>query len=263
MSYILAAIKAGHNLKGAFKMRQYQLIVTEPEKRGAYNKIVAETQHVFKGAEMFHGLEKRYEPKLENGEPLPGDSKKMVTTVKQRLAWTEAAVIGLLDFEATRDKTNLKAVADLEVDGVVLARDVPVTTLLSLDKRLKEIRAYYDAIPTLDLSKEWTSVSGTIDQFSHGPTVTYRSTKQTRGVILHEATKEHPAQVKEVTEEIQVGAWYTTNISGEIHPGEKAAFLGKIDKLIMAGKSARMKANELEVEPLQVGKALFDFIHGR
>lgn len=243
-------------------MKQYQLIVTEPEKRGAYEKMIAETLKVFKGAELFHGLEKRYEPKAEGGDPLPSDSKKMVTTVKQRLAWTENSVTDLLDFEASRDKTNLKAVADLEVDGVVIAKQVPATCLLSLEKKLKEIRAYYDAVPTLDMSQEWAQVEST-DQFRHGPVESFRYIKQTRGVILHAATKEHPAQVKEVTDDVLVGTWKTTSFSGEAQPGDKANWLGRIDKLIVAVKKARMKANEAEAEDFKVGKAIFDFIHQR
>jgi hypothetical protein len=244
-------------------MKQYQHIVVEPEKRGAYDKIVGETQKVFKGADLFKGLEKVYQPKVEGGDPLPSDSKKLVTTVKKRLAWTEQMVIGLLDFEATRDKTNLKAVSDIELDGVKLATGVPVFSLLSLEKRLKEIRAYYDAIPTLDMSVEWKPVAGTDDQFSHGPVDSYRYVKQTSGVVLYEATDKHPAQVKEVTNDVLVGTFKTTNFSGESQPGDKAAFLARIDKLIEAVKKAKMKANEVEVDELKVGKAIFDYIHGR
>ena len=244
-------------------MKQHQLVATEPVKNGAYGKIVGETNRVFNGADLFRGVEKVYVPKTEGGDPLPSDSKKLVTTVKQRLAWTEKVVVALLDFEATRDRTNLKAVADLVVDGVTLAKDVPVFSLLSLEKRLKEIRQYYDEIPTLDMSVEWDKTAGTDDQFRHGPVDSFRYVKQTSGVVLYPATKEHPAQVKEVTNDVLVGTWQTTVFSGEAHPGDKAAFLGRIDKLIEAVRKAKMAANEVEVEELKVGQAIFDFIHAR
>jgi hypothetical protein len=244
-------------------MKQHQLIATEPEKRGAYEKIKAETLKVFKGADLFKGIEKRYEPKTEGGDPLPSDSKKLVTTVAKRLAWTENMVAEMLDFEATRDKTNMKSSADLVVDGVTIAKAVPATTLLSLEKRLKEIRDYYDAVPTLDLSQEWAPVEGTNDEHKHGPDEQYRYVKKTSGVVLYQHTDKHPAQVKEVTDDVLVGTWKTTHYSGEAHPGEKAAFLARIDKLIEGAKRARSKANETEIEETKVGKAIFDFIHSR
>jgi len=243
--------------------KQYQLIVTEPEKRGAYEKIRAETMKVFKGADLFKGLEKVYVPKAEGGDPLPGDSKRIVTTVKQRLAWTEKPVVDLLDFEASRDRTNMKAAADLEVDGIVLAKGLPATFLLSLEKRLKEARDYYDAIPTLDLSQQWAKVEGTDDQFQYGPIEAFRYLKRTHGAVLYAATDKHPAQVKEVVDDELVGTFRSTFFSGEVHPGSKAEFLARIDRLIEATKKARMKANEAEVEEVKVGKSIFDFIHGR
>jgi hypothetical protein len=244
-------------------MKQYQLVVTEPERRGSFEKIKAETLKVFRGGDLFKGMEKTYQPKADGGDPLPSDSKKLVTTVEKKLAWTQGTIIEMLDFEASRDRTNQKASADLEVDGVVLAKAVPATTLLSMEKRLGEIRGIYDAIPTLDLSQEWRVVEGMPDQHKHTPHETYRYVKKTRGEILVPATKEHPAQVKEVTDDVLVGTFKVINFSGEAQPGDKAKYLERIDKLIEAVKRARMKANEAEVEPVKVGKAVFDYIHGR
>lgn len=244
-------------------MKQHQLVVTEPDKRGAYEKIKAETLKVFNGGDLFKGLDKSYHPRAENGDPLPADKKEVVTTVPQRLAWTEKTVVELLDFEATRDNTNMVAKADLEIDGVVLAKDVPCTTLLSLEKRLREIRDYYDAIPTLDLSQIWNLISGRTDLYSYGPVEQYRYVKQTRGVTLAEATEKHPAQVKEVTDDVMVGTYRSMHFSGQSHPGAKANFLSRIDRLIEAAKRARTKANEVDIRELKVGKAIFDFIHER
>lgn len=244
-------------------MKQHQLVITEPDKRGAYEKIRSETLRVFKGGDLFKGLEKTYTPKIVDGDPLPGDKKEIVTTVPQRLEWTEKVVTDLLDFEATRDNTNMFAKADLEVDGVVLVKDIPCTTLLSLEKRLREIRDYYDAIPTLDLSQIWTLINGRTDVYSHGPVEQYRYVKQTKGVVLSQATEKHPAQVKEVTDDVMVGTYKSMHFSGESHPGEKANSLGRIDRLIEAVKRARMKANEVEVKDMKIGKAIFNYIHGR
>jgi len=244
-------------------LKQHQLIVTEPDKRGAFEKIKAETLKVFRGADLFRGVNKTYTPKAEGGDPLPNDRKEVVTTVPQRLEWTERTVTEMLDFEASRDNTNMIAKADIEIDGKIIAKDVPCTTLLSLEKRLKEIREYYDAIPTLDMSQVWKAVEGRSDLYSHGPVEQYRYVKQMRGVTLKEATKEHPAQVREVIDDVMVGTYQTLHTSGETTPGAKATFLVRIDKLIEAVKKSRTKANEVDVKELKIGKALFDYIHQR
>lgn len=243
-------------------LKQFQLVATEPVKRGAYAKITAETHKVFKGGDQFKGLVKTYVPKQDGGDPLPGDKKEIVTTVSERLAWTEKTVVELLDFEASRDKTNMAAQADLEIDGITLAKGVPATTLLSLEKRLNEIRSYYDAIPTLDLSQEWKKANHK-DRYEYGPIETFRYVKQTRGVLLAPATEKHPAQVKEVIDDVLVGIFKTLYQSGEVHPGEKAEYLARIDKLVEAVKKARMKANETEASEMKIGKAIFDYIHKR
>lgn len=243
--------------------KQYQLVSVEPEKKDAYQKIVAETLKVFKGGDLFKAFEKTYKPKNNDGEPLPPNSKQMVTTVPEKLAYTELTVAAMLDYEISRDKTNQKAAADIVVDGIVLAKAVPVITLIALEKRLKEIRNYYNAIPTLDLSQKWEPAKGYKDRHQVGPFVTYRSEKKTEAVILAAATDKHQAQVKEVVREVQIGEYSETQQSGELHPGEKAELLGRIDTLIENVKKARTKANEVEVEEGKIGKQLFDFIHKR
>lgn len=243
--------------------RQYQHVVTEPEKKGRYQKMIAETLKGFKGGDLFKAFEKTYKAKASDGEPLPPNKKEMVTTVPEKLAYTEVAVIELLDYEITRDRTNQKASADLVVNGVVLAKAVPVITLIGMEKRLKEIRNYYDSIPTLDLSQKWEPAKGYKDRFQVGPFITYRSEKKAEGVILAAATDKHQAQVKEVVREVQIGEYSETQQSGELHPGEKSELLGRIDSLIEAVKQSRMKANEAEVEQSKIGKSIFDFIHKR
>lgn len=242
-------------------MKLFQFIVTDDEVRGAANKIRSETIKVFNGRDLFNGVEKVYQPKDTEGEQLEPTHKNVVTTVHNRLEYTMKYVGALLDFEATRDKTNCKAVADLVIDGKTLAAQVPAVTLLSLEKRLAEVRAYYDAIPTLDLSKKWEKVKDDEGKWQYGPIQQFKTAKKTKAVVLYEATEKHPAQVKEVVEDVTIGTWATTSYSGELHPGEKAACIARIDKLIEAVKKARMNANEATVEKLEVGAALFSYIH--
>jgi hypothetical protein len=243
-------------------MKLHQHLSGGKEIKQAVTKIANETKHVFKGRDLFDGLKKEYLPKMENGEPLEGAEKQVVTTAKKRLEWTERKMCEGIDFEATLDATNLKAVADLEVDGVVLVKALPVTLLLALEDQLKEIRDIYDQVPTLDLSKKWEE-TGQDGILKYGPVDAYRTAKKTVPVVLHPGTDKHPPQVKDVIEDVMVGTWKTTYFTGSAHPGDKARWIERIDKLILAVAKARAKANEVEVDVKVVGKSLFDFIHER
>lgn len=240
----------------------FEVITVEPEKRSAFEKIKNETVHVFKGKDLFEGHDKQYTPKNEGGDPLEGQKKEVVTTVEQRLAWTEKTICDFIDLELVKENSNMRAKADIVIDGVVLAKEVPATFLLPLEKRLKEIRDYYDQIPTRELSKKWEE-TGSGGILKHGPIEQYRTAKKTIPIVLYPATDKHPAQVKDVTEDVHIGTWRTTYFSGAAHPGQKAEWIGRIDKLIEAVKKARMKANEVETTDASIGKTLFDFIHGR
>ena len=242
-------------------IRMAKHIAIEKEVKSAWEKIRAETDKVFKGSDLFVGMEKTYTPKNENEEPLPPVRKEAVTTVNERLTWTQKFLIPLLDYEFTRDSGNMSARADIKIGDNVLVSQVPVTTLLSLEKRLKELRGIYDSAPTLDLSRKWEKSPQNQRFMQFGPVTTYRTKKVTKGVILSPATKEHPAQVERVVEEVQIGTFQETVWSGALTPGDKAKYLERIDQLIAAIQVAREEANEVQISPVQLGDTLLKFIH--
>ena len=239
----------------------FKLIACEKEIKSAWEKIRNETLKVFKGASLFMGREKIYQPLKDDGKPLPNEKKEVVTTVEERLAWTAKFLFPLLDYELTRDSGNQKAHAKLTVNGVVIAETVPVTFLMLLEKRLKELREVYDAIPTLDLSGKWETCQNNKKLFQFGPITTYRTEKVTKGVTLAPATDKYPAQVEKVVEDVAIGTFKETLFSGAIQPGVKAKYLERIDQLIAATQTAREDANEEEVTDKKIGDNLVKFIH--
>ena len=242
-------------------IRMAKHIAAEQGLKTAWEKIRAETDKVFKGTDLFVGVEKTYTPKTENEEPLPPVKKEAVTTVSERLEWTQKFLIPLLDYELTRDTGNMSAKADIKIGDIVLVAQVPITTLLSLEKRLKDLRGIYDSAPTLDMSRKWEKSVQNPRFQQYGPITTYRTKKVTKGVILVQPTKEHPAQVERVVEEVQIGSFQETTWSGALSPGDKAKYLARIDQLISAVQMAREDANEVMVTPTQIGEALLKFIH--
>jgi hypothetical protein len=237
----------------------FQHLASETETLGLYDKMHLETLKVFKGSDLFVGLTKTYIPLVEGTMILPGEQKEVVTTVMKRLQWHRKSVVERLDYELTRDAGNQVAKADLVIDGKTIAKDLPVTWLLATETRLSKEREILDAMPTLDLSKSWEKIGD--GKYKHGPVFINREEKKTVPIVLYNATKEHPAQIKEVTEVKVIGRFDTVTFSGAVHPGLKAALLERLDKVLSALKDARMRANDTLIEDRKLGDQLFDYIY--
>jgi len=246
----------------------HELLAVEGDLAGQSQKIMAETIKSFGRNELFNGHTKVLKMDDENrqGEEEAGfESVKLTTTVKKRLDYTWDSLIRHIDAFSQKERTNQEAKADIIVDGAIIAKDVPVTSLLGLEKRLKEIRSIYDSIPTLQQGVEWVeSPNDGEDIFkSKYPEVRTKTDKVLIPVVLYEATKEHPAQVKEVVKDVVVGKFVTEKVSGMVTSAQKSNWIGRIDDLIRAVKQARKRANNTEVVKVEIGKKFFDFINGK
>lgn len=191
------------------------------------------------------------------------ESKAMVTTVAEKLAYNAGPNIKALDAYLQKEATNQKAHADVVVDDVTLAAGVPATVLLGLETKLSELRAVYDAIPTLAPGPTWEldpSRKAGVYKSSH-PDTTFRTKRNIRPIELSPATQHHPAQVQAVQEDVPVAKITTQTWSGMMTPANKSELLSRLDKLIRAVKRARQRANNTEVEKGAIGKKLFDYIH--
>jgi hypothetical protein len=185
---------------------------------------------------------------------------EITTTVPQRLKWFSGHAIKFFDLVLQKDKTNQKATADIEVDGVVLVKDVPATTLLMLESKLQEVRKVLDRAPTLPSTVRWVKDDVEGLWVTADPVVTFTTKKVAKPVVLYEATKEHPAQVREVSEDIPVAKITQTTWAGLLTATEKATLLSRLDVLLQAVKKARQRANTTEVEKGNMGKPVFDFL---
>jgi hypothetical protein len=191
------------------------------------------------------------------------ETKAMVTTVIAKLGYNAGANIRAIDAFYQKGATNQAAVADLEVDGKVLAAGVPATVLLGLEQKFTKLRAVYDAIPTLAPGPVWMPAAdrGPGVFRSEHPTKTFRTKKTLRPVEMSPATKEHPAQVQAVAEDVPVAEIIIQEWSGMMTSADKSILLGRLDTLIRAAKQARQRANNTEVKKVQMGRQLFDYLH--
>jgi len=217
-------------------------------------------QRVQKG-NLLSGISRTYRPNDEQGEQLPAESTKVQLNANDLLKDVAKAMTELFDVTATKDVANCQAKADVTVGEVVIAKDVPVTYLLFLEKKLVDVHTFVSKLPTLDPSEDWT-LDPNVGCFVSKASETVKTKKVFVPLILAPATDKHPAQVKEGFEDKSVGTWRTVKFSGALPAQKVADVLDRVEKLQKSVKFAREECNSRPVEDTKVGAKIFDFLFG-
>ena len=243
----------------------HEVLAVEGDLEGRAKVANQETLKVMAKPAMFTGMTRTC--KMYDAEDVapPDEFQEMTTTVPKRLAYTDSYFSAWLDATLSKDATNCIAKADIVIDstGETLAADVPVTFLLGLESKLKEIRKYYEAAPTLQSGIKWderTDLGPDIYAMAH-PNKKLKTAKKFKHQVLYEATDRHPAQIEKWEEQVPVGEYTEEVISGMLTPARKSELLGRIDTLIQSVKKARQRANNTDLLLKNVGKQIFDFIN--
>lgn len=241
-----------------------QYIAIESSVKSRVTAELTEAHKDLQKNDLFNGHSRKYEPRNEDpssplGEKLPEENKKVVARAEAIVKLTLDRLVEQYDLAATRDWGNCVAKADVEVDGKVLLKDVPVTHLLFLEKRVDDLLTFIRKLPSLDPTENW-EYNASQDLSATPPVQSVRTKKISRALVMYEATKEHPAQVKEITEDMQAGTWSTIKYSSAIPLQRKNEMLRRAEELQKAVKFAREKANATEVEDKKVGRTLLDFV---
>jgi hypothetical protein len=236
-----------------------QIIALQTGKKSQAKETLTEAYQKVKKAELLTGIVRTYQPRDDGGEPQPDERKSVQLKVNELIANVSRDLVEMFDVVATQDWANSLAKANVVVDGRTLAKDVPVTHLLFLEKQLVDLKTFIDALPVLDSAEEWEYRPET-DCYVSAPSKSNRTKKVPRNHVKYEATKEHPAQVEMYMEDVWVGTWTTTKFSGAIPAAAKNAMVERVRKLADAVKSAREEANGIEVKPQKVGDALLSYL---
>ena len=251
----------------------HELLAVEGDLEGIYKQILDETITTFtKKANHFIGAEKTckiFDENRQDETPAP-QRQELVTTVSEKLTYTQKHIVRYLDAVLQKESTNQSAVADLVIDGAVLAKALPATFLLGLETKLKNIRKVYVSAPTLPPGIKWEGDSGlgeNVFRRTH-PEKTFKTAKTFQHKVLvpaqfpkeGEGGTSLPAQIEKWEENQNVGEYTTEQWSGMISPSQKSKLLGNLDKLIRAVKKARQRANTAEVNKVSIGKNLCEFI---
>lgn len=240
-----------------------QVIATEKTLKTRAHELGTKIYHLVQKPDLFNGLYKTYVRKNEDGDDLPPEKKHVQFKVRDLLDEVKKAYIHLMDLTIQKDRGNGIAISDLYVDEELIFPNVPVTTLLFLEKQLTDHRSLISALPVLDIADEWEADKNESNFFRAAPTSAYRTKKVQKPLVLLEPTKEHPGSAVVITDDVIVGFWNTEKVSGAIPKKDKDRMLEKVDKLLLAVKEAREKANDTDAgKRPALGAAIYAYLEG-
>jgi hypothetical protein len=243
----------------------HEILAVEDSVAKAANALIEESKKTFAKENLFKGQVRRLEMFAEEDQNQNiEEHTKLETTVGENLEYLVKPLSDYWDTILQKDLGNQEAKANVILDnGDLLMDEVPAVWLLAMEGKLAKLRELYMAIPTLEPGYRWApdEIERTGVYVMQDQPVAFKTKKDIEARVLYAATKEHPAQVKEVAVDKNVGKYTSTIWSGKIPSVEKAEILSRLDQVIRAVKQARMRANEQKVPAFHVAADLLHYIH--
>lgn len=236
---------------------------------------LTETHRLATKTDLYEGLTRSYQPRAEDGDPLPPENKNVQANADTMLNQLVQVISRDWDLMATIDATNQVATADVLVPtGATTSAGEPVTKtvltgvpaqfLLFLARELDDVYTFVAKLPVLDPAARW-SYDANVMAYVAEPVKTHR-TKKVR--VNHNVwlptpgNDKHPAQVNVYEEDVIVGDWTLVRRSGALPLERKARLLQKIDDLRLAVREARERANQTDAVKTTVARQVFDHLFG-
>ncbi len=231
-----------------------QIIAVVNGKKKAATDALTQAYHQIQKTGLFDGIAKAYKPKDDEGERLPPEQKLVQVKAGDLIDEVIRVLSESLDCVAIQDKANCEALVQITPEMPPL----PVTYLLFLEKQLVDVSTFIGKLPVLDPGEKWEYQEESDCYTAQSETT--RTKKVPKAFVKYEATKEHPAQVDVFNEDVLVGYWTTTKLSGAIPAAERNAMLERCGKMKEAVVKAREEANSIEVKPVEIGRRLLESI---
>lgn len=248
----------------------HEILAVEATKEGRFKETLQEMTTLFKSkTSHFAGFERTLKllgedtPEKTDRELAESEHQAVTTTVPSELDYLAEAVGDYFDIMLQRDEANQRAVADIIIDGEMIALNVPATTLLALENKLKQLRPIYDQIPTLQPGVTWEPDPTVGDYIYKDKNPEYRTKtkKSFEFKILVQATDKFPAQTEKWESVEDIGVFTRIRWSSMISVADKSKLLARFDALTMAVKQARQRANEVEINQRQIGSGIFKYLN--
>jgi hypothetical protein len=208
---------------------------------------------------LFDGFVKKYVKKREGEEDVPSQSQNVQKRCAELLPQVSERLAEMFDMTAQKDFANCEAKGDVVVDDDTIVAGVPTTTLLFLEKQLADLHTLVGRLPVLDPAEVWR-YDGAAGLYRTEPTLTSRTKKVQKPIVLYPHSDKHPAQTQLITEDETVGTWELTRLSGAVPDGDRKKLLSRIEKLRYAVKRAREGANLVDAPPRDVGTKIMGWV---
>lgn len=239
----------------------HKIIALEKTRKSVAKTAGDQHYHTLQKHQLSSGGQGTYQPASEDDSPLPAESQRVQVEAEKVLQRFLVSQLPAWDITATKDLGNTVAKSDVVVDGETILHDVPVTTLIFLEKQLTDIRTVISHAPVLDPGESWSRDTET-GLWKTAPVETIRTRKVTEPVVVIQPTEKHPGQWTDRSKDIKAGTWSRTKLSGALPSTRKDQLLDRVHRLIEAVKTAREEANSTEVEFTEIAKPVFDWILG-
>ena len=240
-------------------MKLNQVVAIERPTKQRVERSNTDIYHAMQKPDLYEGHYKKYEPLEAGKETFPPDAKHVQQNAVTNLQEVAKNLVELFDISIQRDVANCQAKADITVDGTVLAKDIPITFLMFLEKELNALNTVLNTIPTLDPAESWTFDGGT-GMHKTAPRQTIKTAKVQEALVLYPATDKHPAQTQLISVDKIVGNWEAIRISGAAPAPYKKKLQERIQSLLRAVKCAREEANTTQAPEKPVGQKLMDWV---
>jgi hypothetical protein len=252
-------MKIRYGLIGDIKVKLNQAIALLKGAKGEGEGSLTKAYKDIQSTSRLTGVLKTYKPRDEEGEKLPSEGTLLQLRVPEIMADAVAPMVRLLDLIVTVDCGNQLATANITVDGTNILDNVPVSTLLFLEKKLVDFAIFVSKLPVLDPSEAWEPGDDAVS-FKSVPSAKTRTKKIPRNHVKAPATDKHPAQVELYYEDVVVGDWTTINFSGAVTQQRQRELASRVAKLQRAVKLAREEANGTVVIDQSIGTEIFSFL---
>lgn len=238
----------------------YELLAIEKDAANKASAAIREATELFKDTNNFLGIQTHYVKLVEDKPELPDEGRLLPHTVDNTLISFIEDVSKYIDVAVQKELANTTTEADVEVDGQIIFEKMSATALLNLEARLEELVKVYRAIPTLPYGENWAKDKNT-GQFISAQRDQIRTEKTNEVIVLYDSTPEHPAQTQLTTIDKPAYKIERTVFSGMLTPADKKKRIARLEKLQVAVKQARQRANSIQVEPKSYAVKLFAYVN--
>jgi len=241
----------------------HEILSVETSKLQSAELLLDEAKKQFKNnRERYEGFYREYTPDSADGDTFPPEEKNVEDTVADKLEYVFGGEKDYVNVAVIKEATNQLASADIIVDGVTLAENVPATGLLFLEKRVKRWLDLLNTLPTLDPAETWSLDENTGYHVSSARN-SVREKKDLRWQIVAEPTVQHKAQYESWQETSPVGIWSKKRFSGAVSIQKKAEMIQRVKLLYEACVAARMRANMQEIKEIKIAEELIKYVIGQ